>query len=134
MKKTILGLFLLVSIGIAKVTNIKVTPKFIKSTKLKIIDIRTENEWRETGIVKGSYTITFFDDMGNYDIEEFLVALNRVIKHDEQFAIICRTGTRTAMISNFLGRKLDHDVINLKGGIIKLFKEGYKTQKYTPKK
>jgi hypothetical protein len=38
------------------------------------------------------------------------------------------------MISNFLGRKLDYDVINLKGGIIKLFKEGYKTQKYTPKK
>ncbi len=134
MKKTVLGLLLLGSTLFAEVTNIEVSPQFIKNTKLKIIDIRTPSEWRETGIVKGSYTLTFFDERGNYDTEEFLKALNTIVSKDEKFALICRTGSRTGMISNFLGKKLNYNVVNLKGGIIKLFKEGYKAKKYNPTK
>jgi rhodanese-related sulfurtransferase len=130
MRKIILGVLLLGSMLFAKVTNIEVTPEFIKNTDLKIIDIRTKGEWKETGIVKGSYTLTFFDEKGNYDIEGFLNALNKIVKKDEKFALICRTGSRTGMVSNFLGNKLDYDVINLRGGLMKLIKEGYKPVPY----
>ncbi len=134
MKKTILGLLLLGSTLFADVTNIEVTPQFVNNTKLKIIDIRTPSEWRETGIVKGAYTLTFFDERGNYDTEGFLKALNSIVKKDEKFALICRTGSRTGMISNFLGKKLNYNVINLKGGIMKLFREGYNPEKYNSTK
>ncbi len=134
MKKTILGLLLLGSTLFADVTNIEVTSQFINNTNLKIIDIRTPSEWRETGIVKGSYTLTFFDERGNYDTEGFLKALNSIVKKDEKFALICRTGSRTGMISNFLGKKLNYNVINLKGGIMKLFREGYNPEKYNSTK
>ncbi len=134
MKKTVLGLLLLGSTLFADVTNIEVTPQFINNTNLKIIDIRTPSEWRETGIVKGSYTLTFFDERGNYDTEGFLKALNSIVKKDEKFALICRTGSRTGMISNFLGKKLNYNVINLKGGIMKLFREGYNPEKYNSTK
>ncbi len=118
----------------AEVINIEATPEFVNSTKLKIIDIRTPYEWRETGIVKGSYTLTFFDDRGNYDIEGFLNALNKIVKKDEKFALICRTGSRTGMVSNFLGNKLNYRVVNLRGGIVNLLKNGYIAQKYNSKK
>ena len=97
---------------------------------IKIIDIRTPAEWRETGIVKGSYPIMFFDEQGNYDVPKFLKALNKVVKKDEQFALICRVGSRTGMVSEFLANKFGYKVINLKGGIMKLISEGYRPVRY----
>ncbi|NOZ91364.1 MAG: rhodanese-like domain-containing protein [Epsilonproteobacteria bacterium] len=134
MKKILLGLFIVSSSIFAKVTDIEVTPEFVENTHMKIIDIRTKSEWQETGIVKGSYTLTFFDERKNYDIDGFLDALDKIVKKDEQFAIICRIGSRTTMVSNFLGNKLDYNVVNLDGGIMKLIREGYKTEVYSPKK
>ena len=131
MKKIILGVLLFGGLLFAKVTDIVVTPEFVNNTDLKIIDIRTKGEWKETGIVKGSYTLTFFDERGNYDIEGFLNALNKIVQKGEKFALICRTGSRTGMVSNFLGNKLDYDVVNLRGGILKLIREGYKPVPYT---
>jgi len=134
MKKIILGLLLLSLSLFAEMTNVVVTPEFVNSTKMKIIDIRTPEEWRETGIVKGAYTLTFFNKNGDYDIYSFLNSLNKIVKKDEKFALICRTGSRTKMVSNFLGNKLNYHVVNLKGGLMKLLQDGYKTQPYTPKK
>lgn len=132
MKKILLGLILLASTLFAELSHIDVTPKFIKETKLKIIDIRTQPEWVETGIVKGSHLITFFDEKGNYDVTAFLDAVDKVVDKDEKFALICRTGSRTGMIGEFLGKQLDYKVVNLKGGIMKLFREGFKSDSYNP--
>jgi rhodanese-related sulfurtransferase len=134
MKKIILGLLLLGSSLFADITNVIVTPEFVNSAKLKIIDIRTKGEWKETGIVKGSYPLTFFNEKGNYDIDGFLKSLNKIVDKDEKFALICRTGSRTGMVSNFLGKKLDYHVINLKGGLMKLLRAGYKTVRYNSQK
>jgi len=133
-KKIVLGLLLLVSTISAEVTQIEVTPEFIKSTTLKIIDIRTQGEWIQTGIIRGAYTLTFFDEKGNYDIDGFLAQLNKIVAKNEKFALICRTGSRTGMISNFLGKKLNYHVVNLRGGMMKLFKEGFEPELYNPKK
>jgi rhodanese-related sulfurtransferase len=117
----------------AKLEHIWVTPAFIHTNpSLKIIDIRTPGEWKETGIVKGSYTIMFFDEEGRFDIPRFLEALNRVVKKGERFALICRTGSRTTEVSPFLSQQLGYDVINLAGGLVKLTEEGYKLTPYRP--
>ncbi len=133
-KKIVIGLTLLASSLFAELSHVDVTPSFIKETKLKIIDIRTQAEWVETGIVKGSYLITFFDEKGGYDIDAFLDALDKVVKKGEKFAIICRTGSRTGVVAEFLGKKLDYNVVNLRGGIKKLFRDGFKSNSYTPVK
>ena len=133
MKKILFGLAFFVSSLFAELSHIDVTPKFIKETKLKIIDIRTAPEWAETGIVKGSHLITFFDEKGNYDIGVFLDAVDKVVDKDEQFALICRTGSRTGVISEFLGKKLGYNVVNLRGGIVKLFREGFIAEPYSIK-
>ena len=124
-KKTFISLLFSSSLALASLQQIEASPSSIKN--IKIIDIRTPPEWRETGIIKDSYTIMFFDEKGNYDIEKFISKLNKVVKKDEKFAIICRSGNRTTTISNFLSKELGYNLINLKGGIKNLItKYGYK--------
>lgn len=129
MKKIIFTLLLTMSALMAELQQVWSTPEFA-DRGIKIIDIRTPAEWRETGIVKGAYTIMFFDERGNFNVEAFLNQLNMVVKKDEQFALICRVGSRTGMVSEFLSEKLGYNVINLKGGIMKMIHEGYKTVPY----
>ena len=129
MKKILFGLLFTGSMLLAELQHVWATPSFADK-KVKIIDIRTPAEWKETGIVKDSYTIMFFDEVGNFNVENFVTQLNMAVKKDEQFALICRTGSRTTMVSQFLSDKLGYKVINLKGGIMKMIQEGYKTVPY----
>jgi len=129
MKKIILSFLVLSAMLMAELTQVWSTPGFADKG-IKIIDIRTTAEWKETGIVKDSYTIMFFDEKGDFNLENFLRQLNMAVKKDEQFALICRVGSRTGMVAEFLSEKLGYKVINLKGGIMKMIHEGYKTVPY----
>lgn len=131
MKKMFIGLCLMTVSLMAELRQVWATPEFAENN-IKIIDIRTPAEWRETGIVKGSYTIMFFDEKGNFNVASFLKQLDMVVKKDEPFALICRVGSRTAMVSEFLSERLGYKVTNLKGGIMKMIHEGYKTVPYQP--
>ena len=127
----ILKLFILLSsiIFAGSLKDIPATKDFVKKD-IKIIDIRTPSEWRETGIIKNSYPIMFFDDRGKYDVERFVSEVNKVVKDGEEFAIICRTGSRTTYLAPFFANKLGYNVINLKGGIMNLRYQGYKFERY----
>ena len=129
MRRIILSFFMLTAMAMAELTQVWATPAF-PDTGIKIIDIRTPAEWKETGIVKGSYTIMFFDEKGNFNVDLFLKQLDMVVKKDEPFALICRVGSRTGMVSEFLSERLGYKVTNLKGGIMKMIYEGYKTVPY----
>ena len=129
MKKILFGLLVTLSALMAELQQVWATPEFTQKN-IKIIDIRTPSEWKETGIVKGSYTIMFFDEQGRFSVPDFLEKLDKVVKKDEPFALICRVGSRTGTVSEFLSEKLDYKVINLKGGIMKMIQEGYKTVSY----
>lgn len=130
MKKRILSLLFLCSSLMAEVTNIDVTAEFIEENKVKIIDIRTENEWEEMGVISGAYLITFFTKNNEFHSESFLKELDRVVEKDERFAIISNTSSRSKLVSNFLGHKHNYKVINLMGGMTKLLKEGYEVKLY----
>ncbi|MDY0195119.1 MAG: rhodanese-like domain-containing protein [Sulfurovaceae bacterium] len=128
MKKIFLLFSILTLLIHADVTNVVATKAFLNKP-IKIIDIRTPAEWAQSGIIKGSYPIMFFNEKGEAKEDAFLVQLNKIVKKNETFAIICRTGSRTTAITPFLDEK-DYNVINLQGGIIKLIQEGYKPVPY----
>jgi rhodanese-related sulfurtransferase len=117
LKKTILSLLLLSTWLFATVKNEEASQALLDS-KIPIVDIRTPAEWRETGLLKGSIPIMFFDEKGNYDINDFLQKLNSAVDTKKPFAIICRTGSRTRILASFLSQKLNYDIINIKRGIL----------------
>lgn len=131
MKKIGLILAFFSSLVFAELSQMDVTPEFVKSG-VKIIDIRTKGEWVETGIVENSIPITFFDEQGRYNAEAFIQELNKYVKKDREFALICRTGNRTTAVSDFLSKQ-GYKVINLKGGVKKLMAQGYTLEPYNSK-
>ncbi|WP_457676951.1 rhodanese-like domain-containing protein [Thiolapillus sp.] len=103
----------------AAVTNIdnEELEKLI-SQGVPIIDIRRPDEWRQTGVVKGSHLITFFDKRGNYNVRAWLDKLAPIAGKDDPFILICRTGNRTGTVSRFLDQKLGYSkVYNVQKGI-----------------
>ena len=117
MKKIFLTLLILVSTLMAELKHEYLSQKLIDS-KVPIVDIRTPAEWKETGIVKNSIPIMFFNEQGTYDVNAFLTELNAKVDTTKEFAIICRTGSRTAIIADFLSKQLHYKVVNVKDGII----------------
>ena len=99
-------------------------------TGITIIDIRTKSEWVQTGIVRGSKTLTFFDKNGKYNARDFLYNLSKLVQKDEAFAIICRTGNRTTTVAKFLKQNGYPRVINLLGGVKQAAKNGIQFEKY----
>lgn len=130
MNKLLLILVLFSTFLFAELRRVDVNEEIVKSG-IKIIDIRTEPEWKETGIVENSITLTFFDEQGRYNAEAFLEQLNRHVKKDREFALICRTGNRTSVVSDLLSKN-GYKVVDLKGGIKKLMSQGYVLEKYKP--
>ena len=117
MNKIIFTLLVLLSSLYASVTNQYLEQKLIDN-KTPIVDIRTPGEWIETGLVKGAIPIMFFNEKGQFNIQGFLDELNKKVDTTKPFALICRTGSRTRMVAEFLSTKLNYKVINLQGGIL----------------
>ena len=117
MKNTIVILLLLTSSLFAELKNEYLTQKFLDS-KMPTIDIRTVGEWKETGILKGSIPIEFFNEQGQYNIPNFLKQLNAKVDTTKPFALICRTGSRTQMVATFLSDTYNYKVTNITGGIM----------------
>ena len=107
--------------------HVDISPALIESG-IKVVDIRTPPEWSETGVVKGAILITFFDEQGRYDAQAFLQKLDRYVAKGEPFAIVCRTGSRTKVVADFLSKQ-GYEVTNLKGGMKLLLSQGYAPSK-----
>ena len=89
-----------------------------------LVDIRLPEEWNQTGIIKGSHTITLFDRNGRV-AEDFLPKFSAIAPIDKPVALICRTGNRTRAASEMLVKQLGYkDVYNVTKGITDWVRNG----------
>ena len=93
-----------------------------------IIDIRRASEWQDTGVIKQSNLITFFDKKGNYNLKDWLPKLKKIAKEGEPVIIICRSGRRSGIVSKFLDEQANYsNVYNATGGILSWISSKNKT-------
>ncbi len=104
--------------------NIHLEKQMLQEGKMAIVDIRTEGEWYETGVLRDATCLTFFDERGSYDLDAFLKGLDKLGGKEQEIGLICRTGSRTAQVANFLHAQ-GYNVKNLVGGVMRLMQEGY---------
>jgi len=128
MKKISVSLLLTLTALFAGMTKEYITPAFV-AKNIKTFDIRTKGEWKQTGIIKNSIPLTFFDEKGDYNVQLFIKELYKHIKPSEKFALICATGNRTHVVSTFLGKN-GFNVIDLKDGIMGAMRKGMKLSAY----
>ena len=94
--------------------------------KLKIIDIRTEKEWKMTGIIPGSYLL----NMHNEDYSENKYFIENVQKlldqnNNSTFAFICASGARSEIVVNFFKEKKYDNIYHIPEGILGKEKNGW---------
>tara|TARA_X000001036_G_scaffold7282_2_gene6579 strand:- start:4453 stop:4878 length:426 start_codon:yes stop_codon:yes gene_type:complete len=93
-----------------------------------IIDIRRASEWQDTGVIKQSNLITFFNKKGNYNLKDWLSKLKKIAKEGEPVIIICRSGRRSGIVSKFLDEQANYsNVYNATGGILSWISSKNKT-------
>ena len=89
----------------------------IAKGKVVLVDIRRQEEWQQTGIVKGAKTITFFDNMGRIN-PKFVPEFTAIVKPEQTVALMCRTGSRTQAASQAIAQQLGYkNVLNVTHGI-----------------
>ena len=88
---------------IVEVNNDKID-KLIK-VGIPLVDIRTEGEWYETGVIDQSNLLTFFDKYGNSKVEEWITKFEKIAGRKDPVIIICRSGRRSRVVANYLVQK-----------------------------
>jgi rhodanese-related sulfurtransferase len=90
-----------------------------------IYDIRRPDEWRQTGVVEGSRLLTYVDANGRV-LPDFLSRFTGAVGKDEPVILICRTGSRTSTLADYLAKQLGYtQVYNVRNGITKWISDGH---------
>ena len=95
--------------GIYEVNNKKIIT--LLESGVPLIDIRTKREWHETGVIKKSNLLTFFDKDGNYNVKEWMSKLKKIASKKDPVIIICRSGRRSRIVANFLDLKENYTTV-----------------------
>jgi len=101
----------------AQDTPLNITPpeaaKLVADKQVLLIDIRTPEEWRETGVAEGAHKLDMADPF-------FEAKLSRLIESDRTrpIALICRTANRTRTLQAALMQSGFKHVANVEGGMI----------------
>ena len=85
------------------INNIEV--KDLISKGVPLIDIRSPIEWKETGVIEGSHLITFFNDKGKVNLDNWYVKFNIVADKSKPFILICASGVRSKFASFILSNQ-----------------------------
>ena len=101
----------------AEIININPSEmKKLMMNNIPLIDIRREDEWKLTGVIKNSHLHTFFDRDGKYDFKNFVETIKKIENVDNGIILFCRTGRRTTIIANALEKTEIFKIIyNTKG-------------------
>ena len=91
-----------------------------------VIDIRREEEWKETGIIKGSQTITAFTKNGKIHPDFPKKFFDLIDDVDVPILLYCRTGNRTGILGKALIDQVGQtNVSHLSDGIVRWKKQGF---------
>ena len=98
--------------------------------EIKIIDVRTQNEWKSTGIIKGSFLMSLLNKNKKFIFKDWYKMFNNDFGRDKSIIFICASGVRSNYISHLVKKKKpDLIVYNLKKGINYWIRSGYKIQR-----
>ena len=93
-----------------------------------IIDIRSSNEWAETGIIAGAETVTAFSADGKLHSDFRKKFFSLIKSKDTPIVLYCRSGNRSKRLGNVLVNQGNYtNVSHLSKGIIGWQKDGKNT-------
>ncbi len=85
--------------------------------EILVIDVRSPQEWRQTGVAKGARRVTIHDPGG---LAGFVEAMKAALGGDlgKPIAVICATGNRSTLAQRLLAKAGFTRVLNIKEGML----------------
>lgn len=115
--------------GVTNISSQELAGLLVKEVTL--IDIRTEPEWRQTGIISGSHLLMLFDEKRQVvDPQGWLARVRTLVPQDKPVILICRVGTRTVAAARFLVTSGYRTVYNVEGGILSWINSGLPVERF----
>ena len=115
--KIVVGL-LTVKFAFAEVIDIN-NEEMIKlsNVNIPIVDVRRSSEWDQTGVIPNSILLTFFDEEGNYNFDEWYEKLQLEINVTDPIILICRSGYRSKIVANMMDKEFNTTIYNAQSGM-----------------
>ena len=99
--------------------------------EIKIIDVRTQNEWKSTGIIKESFLVSLLNKNKKFIFEDWYAMFENKFGKNESIVFICASGVRSNYISHLVQkRKPDLKIYNLEKGINHWIRSGNKIYRF----
>ena len=89
----------------------------LSNDNIPIVDVRRSSEWDQTGVIPNSILLTFFDEEGNYNFDEWYEKLQLEINVTDSIILICRSGKRSKVVANMIDEKFNTIIYNAQSGI-----------------
>jgi rhodanese-related sulfurtransferase len=103
--------------------------KALMDRGVTVIDIRRPDEWAQTGTVPGAKRLTAFDGRGQF-VPSFPEAVDKLVSHDQEVVLICRTGNRSLALARAMADQAGYTrVYNHETGIVGWTKDGNPVEK-----
>jgi rhodanese-related sulfurtransferase len=101
---------------VINIDNAELTKLMAKGVPL--VDIRTEGEWKGTGVIAGSKLLTFFNEQNQANPPVFVERLKPIAKPDQPVILICRSGNRSGKAGQYLSEQAGYKTVyNVSKGI-----------------
>ncbi len=124
-----IGISKLVSAEVIDIDNDRLEALIEQGTP--IIDIRRVDEWRQLGVIDNSHPLTFFDQSGSYDAEQWLDDAAQITSKEQALVLICLHGTRSKIVANWLSDQAGYSIVyNVRRGINHWIKNDKPTTAY----
>lgn len=125
MKKILFFLTMVCSMLFADIKEVQISKDAVETSDAKLIDVRSPEEYKETGVVPNAILIPLFKTNGDIN-ENFLQDIQKagINKYDKVF-LMCRSGSRSKMAAKMLEKDGYKDITNLTGGVNSLIEQNY---------
>ncbi len=110
--------------GMARAEGFEVKPLAVSEMQADggvIVDIRTPEEWADTGVIEGARLVTFTG------AQSFIAAVGPALADGRDLILICRSGRRSAAAAEALQTMIPNRIISVEDGMGRIIDEGYQT-------
>lgn len=123
-RNLILALGFLPLAGMARADGYEIKPLSVAEMQASggvIVDIRTPEEWAETGVIEGARLVTF------EGAQSFIATLGPDLADGRDLILVCRSGRRSGAAAEALQTMISNRIISVDGGMSRIMDEGYQT-------
>ncbi len=119
MKKLLIIMIFISTNVFAEVINIgNEKLKNLLNQDISIIDVRTKNEWKKSGVIHKSHLISMLDNNGKYSIVNWYNRFSKIKLKNNSVILICAVGGRSHYLAKIINlHNKNMKIYNVKKGI-----------------